>query len=36
MPIYEALADLVIETGGKNPEEVATAILELFVSRNCS
>ena len=35
MPIYEGLADLVIETGGKNPEEVASAIFERFTSRNC-
>jgi shikimate kinase len=33
-PIYEGLADFVIETGGKSPEEVAAAILERFASRN--
>ena len=27
-PVYEGLADLVIETGGKTPEEVAAVILE--------
>jgi shikimate kinase len=27
LPIYQRLADLVIETGGKSPEEVASAIL---------
>jgi shikimate kinase len=26
-PIYEALADVVIETGGRSPEEVASAIV---------
>jgi shikimate kinase len=35
MPIYEALADFVVETGGKGPEEVATAILERLASRKC-
>ena len=34
-PIYKALADFVVETGGKSPEEVATAILEHLASRNC-
>jgi shikimate kinase len=34
MPIYEGLADYVIETGDKRPEEVAAAILERFASRN--
>jgi shikimate kinase len=34
MPIYEGLADFVIETGGKRPEEVAAEILERFASRN--
>ena len=33
MPIYEGLADLVIETGGKSPDEVAAAILERWPSR---
>jgi shikimate kinase len=32
MPIYEGLADLVIETGGKSPDEVAAAILERSLS----
>ena len=32
MPIYEGLADLVIETGGKSPEEVAAAIFERCAS----
>ncbi|WP_422926199.1 shikimate kinase [Singulisphaera sp. PoT] len=27
-PLYEEVADLVVETAGKTPEEVATAILE--------
>jgi shikimate kinase len=35
MPIYEAMADFVVETGGKRPEEVATTILEHLASRNC-
>jgi shikimate kinase len=35
VPIYEALADFVVETGGKGPEEVATSILERLASRNC-
>jgi shikimate kinase len=35
MPIYEALADFVVETGGKSPDEVAAAILERLSSRNC-
>jgi shikimate kinase len=33
-PIYEGLADLVVETGGKNPEEVAGAILLSAASWN--
>jgi shikimate kinase len=31
-PIYEGLADLVVETGGKSPEQVAVAILESVAS----
>ena len=31
-PIYEGLADLVIETGGKSPEEVAALIRETAAS----
>jgi shikimate kinase len=34
MPIYEELADQVIETGGKSPEEVAAAIFERYASQN--
>jgi shikimate kinase len=26
-PLYEALADAIIETGGKSPDEVAQAVL---------
>jgi shikimate kinase len=33
-PIYEALADVVIETDGKSPEEVAASILECLLSRS--
>jgi shikimate kinase len=31
-PIYKRLADLVIETGGKSPDQVAAAVLEGFAS----
>jgi shikimate kinase len=31
VPIYEGLADVVIETGGKSPEEVAAEVLERSV-----
>jgi shikimate kinase len=34
MPIYKELADLVIETGGKSPAEVASAIQERFASQD--
>jgi shikimate kinase len=34
MPIYEAVADLVIETTGKSPEQVASAILERFANQD--
>jgi shikimate kinase len=33
-PIYESLADLVVETNGKSPEEVAFSILESIASWN--
>jgi shikimate kinase len=34
MPLYEGLADFVIATGGKSPEEVAAAILAHLASWN--
>jgi shikimate kinase len=33
MPLYQALADTVIETGDKSPDEVATAILDCWTRR---
>jgi shikimate kinase len=33
-PLYEGLADAIIETGGKSPEEVAHAILESWTTGN--
>jgi shikimate kinase len=32
-PIYQAVADTIIDTGGKTPEEVAAAILESWLAR---
>ena len=32
-PIYQAMADAVIDTGGKTPEQVAAAILECWLVR---